>query len=96
MHKVVHILAIVVAQTKELLYISDTSEYGLLKNSHKLGWVCADPAMANYMAQVVNLALKKHIFLHLHIKLVSAKAGQDGMEVMQVLLEGTTIHKDVF
>ena len=26
---------------------------------------------------------------------MSAKAGQDGIEVVQVLLEATTIHKDI-
>ena len=52
-----------------------------------------DLAMANYMAQVINLALKKCIFLHLHTELVSVKAGQDGTEVVKVLLEATTIHK---
>ena len=56
--KVVHILAIVVVQTKELLYISDIGGCGPLTNGHKLGRVHADLAMANYMAQVVNLALK--------------------------------------
>ena len=51
--------------------------------------------MANYVAQIVDLSLKKYIFLHLHTLLVSAKAGQDGIEVVQVLLEATTIYKDV-
>ena len=61
----VHILAIVVAQTKELLYISDTSGRGPLKNALQLGWVHEDLAMANYVAQAIDLALKKCIFLHL-------------------------------
>ena len=61
----VHILAIVVAQTKELLYMSDTSGRGPLTNSHQLGWVRMDLAMANYVAQVIDLALKKCTFLHL-------------------------------
>ena len=65
MHEIVHILAIVVAQTKELLYMSDTSGRGPFTNGRQLGWVCMDLAMANYMAQVINLALKKCIFLHL-------------------------------
>ena len=65
MHKVVHILAIVVAQTKELLYMSDTGGCGPLTNGCKLGWVHMDLAMANYVAQVVDLALKKCTFLHL-------------------------------
>ena len=82
MCQVVYILAIEVAQTKELLYISDTSGRGPLKNSHQLGWVCMDLATPNYMAQVINLALKKCILLHLHTYLVSAKAGQDGTEVV--------------
>ena len=58
-HEMVYILAIGVAQAKELLYILDTSGCG-----HQLGRVCTDQAMANYMAQVINLALKKCIFLH--------------------------------
>ena len=62
----VHILVIIVAQTKELLYISDTSGHGPLANGHQLGWVHVDLAIANYMAQVMNLALKKGIFLYLH------------------------------
>ena len=66
MHEVVYILAIVVAQTKELLYTLDTGGCGPLINDCKLGWVCVDLAMANYVAQVVDLALKKRIFLHLH------------------------------
>ena len=33
----------------------------------KLGQVREDLAMANYVAQVVDLALKKHAFLYLHI-----------------------------
>ena len=63
---VVHILAIVVTQTKELLYMSDTGGCGLLTNGHKLGRVRADLAMANYVTQVVDLALKKYTFLNLH------------------------------
>ena len=39
MHEMVHILAIVVAQTKELLYISDTSGCGPFTNGCQLGWV---------------------------------------------------------
>ena len=65
MHKVVYILTIVFAQTKELLYISDTGGYGPPTNGCKLGWVYADLAMANYAAQIVNLALKKCAFLHM-------------------------------
>ena len=57
--------------------------------------VYPDLAMANYVAQVVDLSLKKCTFIHIHILLVSAKAGQDGTEVVQVLLKATTIHKDV-
>ena len=66
MHEVVHILAIVAAQTKELLYMSDTGGFGPLKNVCKLGQVYADLAIVNYVAQVVYLALKKCIFLYLH------------------------------
>ena len=66
MHKVVHILAIVAAQTKELLYMSDTGGCWPLTNGCKLGWVRADLAMANYVAQPFNLTLKKCTFLHLH------------------------------
>ena len=66
MCKMVYILAIVVAQTKELPYMSDTSGCGPLKNGHQLSWVHADLAMANYVAQLIYLALKKCIFLHLH------------------------------
>ena len=65
MRKVVHILAIIVVQTKELLYKSDAGGCGALRNGHKLGWVCVDLAMANYVTQVVNLALKKYAFLRL-------------------------------
>ena len=65
MRKMVHILAIVVAQAKELLYILDTSGCGPFTNGHQLGWVCTDLAMANYVAQVIDLALKKCTFLHL-------------------------------
>ena len=49
MHEVVHILAIIVAQTKELLYMSDTGGCEPLTNGHKLGQVRADLAMANYV-----------------------------------------------
>ena len=48
--EMVHILAIVVAQTKELLYILDTSGCGPFTNSHQLGRVHMDLAMANYVA----------------------------------------------
>ena len=65
--KMVHILAIVVAQTKELLYMSDTGGCRPFKNGYKLCWVHADLAMANYVAQVVDLALKKCAFLYLCI-----------------------------
>ena len=61
----VHILAIVAAQTKELLYMSDTSKRGPLTNGWQLGQVRANLAMANYVAQVIDLALKKCTFLHL-------------------------------
>ena len=64
-HEMVHILAIVVAQAKELLYMSDTSGCGPFTNGHQLGRVHTDLAMANYVAQVINLALKKCTFLHL-------------------------------
>ena len=53
----------------------DTSGRGPFTNSHQLGWVCVDLAMANYVAQVIDLTLKKCIFLYLHTELVSAKAG---------------------
>ena len=66
MCEIVHILAIVIAQAKELLYMSDTSGCGLFTNGHQLGWVRTDLAMANYVAQVIDLALKKCTFLHLH------------------------------
>ena len=66
-HEVVHILTIVVTQTKELLYISDTGRRGPFTNSRQLGWVCVDLAMANYVAQVIDLTLKKCIFLYLCI-----------------------------
>ena len=65
--KVVHTLAIVVAQTKELLYMSDTGGCRPLTNGYKLGWVHMDLAMANFIAQVVDLARKKYTFLYLHI-----------------------------
>ena len=80
--KMVHILAIVVAQTKELLYMSDASGRGPFKNGHQLGCVYMDLAMANYVAQVISLTLKKCTFLYLCLELVSAKAGQDGIELV--------------
>ena len=49
-HEMVHILAIVVAQTEELLYVSDTSGRGPFTNGYQLGWVHTDLAMANYVA----------------------------------------------
>ena len=64
MCEMVLILAIVVAQTKELLYVSDTGRCGLFMDGHQLGWVCIDLAMANYVAQVIGLALKKCIFFY--------------------------------
>ena len=67
MHEMVYILAIVVAQAKELLYISNTSGCGPLTNGRQLGRVHMDLAMANYVAQVIKLALKKCTFLHLCI-----------------------------
>ena len=81
-YKIVHILAIVVAQTKEPLYMSDTSGCGPFTNSHQVGQVYADLAMANYVVQVIDLALEKCTFLHLCTELVSVKVGQDGMEVV--------------
>ena len=62
----VHILGIIAAQTKELLYISDTGGFRPLTIGRKLGWVPTDLAIANYVAQVIDLTLKKHTFLHLH------------------------------
>ena len=61
----VNILAKVVAQAKELLYMSDTSGCGPFMNGHQLGRVRTDLAMANYVAQVIDLALKKCTFLYL-------------------------------
>ena len=66
MRKIVYILAIVVAQAKELLYISDTSGCGPFTNDRQLGQVHMDLAMANYVVQVIDLTLKKCTFLHLH------------------------------
>ena len=63
--EMVHILAIVVAQTKELLYMLDISTHGPLTNGHQLDQVHAELAMANYLAQVIDITLKKYIFLHL-------------------------------
>ena len=54
-HEVVYILTIVVAQTKELLYMLDTGGCGPLTNGLKLGWVCVDLAMANHVAQIVDI-----------------------------------------
>ena len=81
-HEVVHILAIVVAQTKELLYIMDTSGHEPFTNGCQFGWVNTDIAIANYVAQVIDLAVKKSIFLYLCTKLVSMKMCQDGTEVV--------------
>ena len=50
MHEVVYILAMVVAQTKELQYILDTGGCGPLTNGCKLGQIRSDVAMANYVA----------------------------------------------
>ena len=63
--EIVHILAIVVAQAKELLYILVTGRCEPFMNGHQLGRVQVDLAMANYVAQVIDLALKKCTFLHL-------------------------------
>ena len=65
MCKMVYILAIVVVQAKELLYMSDTGGCGPFKNVCQLGQVCTNLAIANYVAQVIDLALKKCTFLHL-------------------------------
>ena len=65
MHEMVHILAIIITQAKELLYMSDTGGCGPFTNGHQLGWVCTDLAMAKFVAQVIDLALKKCIFCHL-------------------------------
>ena len=62
--------------------MSDANGCGTFTNGGQLGWVCMDLAMANYMAQVIYLALKKCTFLHLRTELVSAKVGQDRMEVV--------------
>ena len=67
MCKIAHILGIVVAQTKELQYMLDKGGCRPFKNGCQLGRVHTDLAMANYVAQVIDLALKKCIFLHLHI-----------------------------
>ena len=64
-------------------------------NGRQLGRVHTDLAMANYVAQVIKLVLTKCTFLHLCKKLVGAKAGQDGTEVVQMLLEATIIYKDI-
>ena len=63
--KMVHILAILVVQAKELLYISDTGGCGPFTNGRQLGWIRMDLAMANYVTQVIDLTLKKCTFLHL-------------------------------
>ena len=48
--EIVHILAIIVAQATELLYISDTGRYGPFTNGYQFGRVCTDLAMATYVA----------------------------------------------
>ena len=58
----VHILAKVVAQAKELLYMLDTGGCGPFTNSHQLALVCVDLAMANYVAKEIDLAPKKCTF----------------------------------
>ena len=63
----VQMLAIVVAQANKLLYVSETGRRGLFTNGCQLGQVHADLAIANYMAQAIDLALKKCTFLHLRI-----------------------------
>ena len=65
MREIVYILAIVVIQNKELLYMPDTSGDGPLTNGCQLGWVHIDLAMANYLAQVIYLALMKCTFFYL-------------------------------
>ena len=65
-HEMVYILAIVAAQTKELLYMLDRSGCGPLKNGCQLSLLCEDLAMANYLAQEIHFALKKYTFLHFH------------------------------
>ena len=67
MCEMVHILAIVVTQAKELLYMSDTSGCRPFMNGHQLGQVRMDLAIANYVAQVIDLTLKKCTFLYLCI-----------------------------
>ena len=63
----VHILALVITQTKKL-YISDTNRCRPFTNGCQLGWVHADLAMANYMAQVIRPHSEEmHISSSLHI-----------------------------
>ena len=61
--------------------MSDTSGHRPFTNDCQLGQVYGDLTMANYGAQVINLALKKCTFLKICTELVSAKVGQDKMEV---------------
>ena len=75
MCKVVYILAIVVIQTKELLYMSDANGQGPFTNGHQLVRVHTNLAMANYVAYIIDLTLNKCTFLHLCTELVNAKAG---------------------
>ena len=42
--------------------MSDTSGCGPFTNGHQFGWVCVDLAMANYVAQVIDIAPEKCIF----------------------------------
>ena len=43
--------------------MSDISGGGPLTNGHQLGWICADLDVTNYVAQVIDLTLKKCTFL---------------------------------
>ena len=65
--EIAHILAIVVAQTKELLYMLDRGGSRLFTNGCHLGRVRTDLAMANYIARVIDLTLKKCSFPNLCI-----------------------------
>ena len=102
--EMVHILAIVVAQAKKLLYMLDTGGCGPFTNGRQLGWVHLDLAMANYVAQVRDLALKKCTFIYLHHIAGECKggSGQNGGSISaprgyyytRGYHQGTQLHTD--
>ena len=74
----------------------DTGGCGPFTNGRQLGRVCTDLAMANYVAQVIDLALKKCTFLHLckHNWWVQRWVSME-RRWCKCYLEVTTIHENI-